>query len=81
MKNVLIPHSEITDLSVNQLRYISTHTISEWLKAKTDNQFVVIERSFIVDAIKYIELNRHSDGFLGHNLKERWDLDIIKNYI
>jgi uncharacterized membrane protein len=81
MKNVLITYSELINFSANQLRDISTYSLSMWLKAKTDNQFVVIERAFIIEAIKYIELNKHTDGFIGHDLKERWNLEIIKDYI
>jgi hypothetical protein len=43
--------------------------------------FIVIERTFVVDAIKYIEINRHTDDFLSNFLKERWDLELIKSYI
>ena len=52
-----------------------------WLKSKTDNQFVVIEREFVLDAINYIKLNKYTDNFLGCNIKERWDLELIKSYI
>ena len=63
------------------LNDISTNTISEWLKSKTDNQFIVVERAFVLDAIIYIERNRYTDGFLGQDLKERWDLEAIKFFI
>ena len=52
-----------------------------WLKSKTDDNFIVIELTFVVDAIKYIEINRHTDDFLSNFLKERWDLELIKSYI
>ena len=81
MKNYFIPRSEILNLYTNMLNDISTNTISEWLKSKTDNQFIVVERSFVLDAIIYIERNRYTDGFLGQDLKERWDLKVIKSFI
>lgn len=81
MKNYLIPKSEILNLYTSTLNDISTNTISGWLKSKTDNQFIVIERAFVLDAIKYIERNRYTDGFLGQDLKERWDLEKIKVFI
>jgi hypothetical protein len=81
MKNYFIPRSEILNLYTSALKDISTNTISEWLKSKTDNQFIVVERSFVLDAIIYIERNRYTDGFLGQDLKERWDLEVIKSFI
>lgn len=81
MKNHFIPRSEILNLYISTLRDISTNTISEWLKSKTDNQFIVVERAFVLDAIIYIERNRYTDGFLGQDLKERWNLEAIKSFI
>ena len=81
MKNYFIPRSEILSLYTSALNDISTHSLSMWLKSKTDNQFVVIEREFVLDAINYIKLNKYTDNFLGCNIKERWDLELIKSYI
>lgn len=81
MKNYFIPRSEILNLYTSALKDISTHSISEWLKSRTDNQFIVIERGFVLDVITYIELNKYSDGFLGRDIKEKWDLEVIKSYI
>ena len=52
-----------------------------WLKIVSDNQFIVIERAFVVDAIQYIELNKYTDEFLSRDLKDRWNLETIKSYI
>ena len=83
MKNysLTIPRSEILNLYSGTTGEISVHSISEWLKSKTDKQFMVIEREFIIDAIKYIEINKYSDGFLGRDIKERWDLNSIKEFV
>ena len=81
MKNYFIPRSEILSLYTSALNDISTHSLSMWLKSKTDNQFVVIEREFVIEAIKYIEKNRYTDEFLGGDLKIRWNLETIKSYI
>ena len=77
MKNYFIPRSEILNLYTSALNDISTNTISEWLKSKTDNQFIVVERAFVLDAIIYIKRNRYTYGFLGQDLKERWNLEAI----
>ena len=81
MKNYFIPRSEILNLYTSALNDISTNTISEWLKSKTDNQFIVVERAFVLDAIIYIKRNRYTYGFLGQDLKERWNLEAIKSFI
>lgn len=83
MKNLNIPYTELQKLTSNTIstNHISTHSLSMWLKIVTDNQFIVIERAFVIDAIKYIELNRYSDDFLGHDLKKHWDLETVKPYI
>ena len=81
MTNYFIPESEILNLYKGTLNNISTHSISKWLKSKTDQQFVVIERLFVVDVINYIEQYGFNDEFLGGNFKIKWDLDRIKFYL
>ena len=83
MKNysLTISRSEILNLYNGTTGEISIHSISEWLKSKTDKQFIVIERKFIIDAIQYIEINKYSDGFLGRDIREEWDLDLIKELV
>ena len=83
MKNysLTIPRSEILNLYSGTTGEISIHSISEWFKSKTDKQFIVIERKFIIDAIQYIEINKYSDGFLGRDIREKWDLDLIKEFV
>jgi hypothetical protein len=65
MKNYFIPRSKILDLYTGSLKEISTHSLSEWLKCLTDNQFIVIEREFVIDVLKFIE---------------KWDAELIKSH-
>ena len=86
MNDYYIPCSQILDLYVRTVttsisRGIKPNELSMWLKSKTDNKFIVIERRFILEAIKYIEINRYSDQFLGHDFKERWNLKVIKEFL
>ncbi len=81
MKNYFIPRSEILNLYMGTINEITIHSISQWIKSKTNNQFIVTEREFVLDVIAYIELNKYSDGFLGRDIKERWNLELIKSYI
>ena len=79
MKNYSIPRSKVLELYTSAISDTSIPTLSEWVKYATDDQFIVIERAFVLDVIAYIERNRHTDVFLGQDLKERWDLEAIKS--
>ena len=81
MKIYFIPRLEILNLYISSLKDISTHSISEWLKSKTDKQFIVIEREFVMEAVQYIEINKYNDTFLNQNIREKWDLDFIKEFV
>ena len=81
MKNYFIPRSEILNLYMGTVHEITIHSISEWLKSKTDRQFIAIERQFVVEVIQYIELNKYSDDFVGRDVKEKWDLKNIKSHL
>jgi hypothetical protein len=83
MKNysLTIPRSEILNLYMGTVHEITIHSISEWLKSKTDKQFIVIEHEFIMEAVQYIEINKYNDTFLNQNISEKWDLDLIKEFV
>jgi hypothetical protein len=79
--SLTIPRSEILNLYSGTIGEISVHSISEWLKSKTDKQFVVIEREFVMEAVQYIEINKCNDGFLNQDIREKWNLDLIKEFV
>jgi hypothetical protein len=83
MKNysLTIQRSEILNLYSGTIGEISIHSISEWLKSKTDRKFIVIEREFVMEAVQYIEINKYNDSFLNQNIREKWDLDFIKEFV
>ena len=83
MKNysLTIPRSEILNLYSGTINEITIHSISEWLKSKTYKQFIVIERQFVMEAVQYIEINKHNDGFLNQDIREKWNLDLIKEFV
>ena len=80
MKNysLTIPRSEILNLYMGTVHEITIHSISEWLKSKTDKQFIVIERESVMEAVQYIEINKYNDTFLNQNIRQKWNLDFIK---
>jgi len=79
--SLTISRSEILNLYMGTVHEIAIHFISECFKSKTAKQFIVIERKFVMDAIQYIEINKYSDGFLGRDIRERWDLDLINEFV
>ena len=86
MNEPYIPCSQILDLylktvATNVINGLKPYDLSLWLKSQTNNKFIVIERRFIIEALEYIELNRYSDEFLGHDFKTRWNLKMIKKLI
>ena len=83
MKNysLTIQRSEILNLYSGTIGEISVHSISEWVKSKTAKQFIVIERKFVMETIQYIEINKYNDSFLNQNIREKWDLDLIKEFV
>jgi len=83
MKNysLTIQRSELLNLYSGTINEITIHSISEWIKSKTDKQFIVIEREFVMEAIQYIEINKYNDTFLNQNIREKWDLDFIKEFV
>ncbi len=79
--SLTIPRSEILNLYMGTVHEITIHSISEWLKSKTDKQFIVIEREFVMEAVQYIEINKYNNTFLNQNIREKWDLDFIKEFM
>jgi len=79
--SLTIPRSEILNLYMGTVHEITIHSISEWIKSKTDKQFIVIEREIIKEAIQYIEINKYNDTFLNQNIREKWNLDFIKEFV
>jgi len=79
--SLTILRSEILNLYMGTVHEINIHSISEWLKSKTYKQFIVIERQFVMEAVQYIEINKYNDTFLNQNIREKWNLDFIKEFM
>jgi len=85
MKNN-IPLSNISKLHTDSVIAglfdgLSPQDLGKWLKDQTNNEYIVIERKFVLEAIDYIDKLRFSDEFIGHDFKERWNLEEIKKDI
>ena len=79
--SLTIPRSEILNLYMGTVHEITIHSISGWLKSKTDKKFIVIERHFVMETVQYIEINKYNDSFLNQDIREKLDLKTIKSYL
>lgn len=67
MKNILIPRWEVIKLSSDIVSEISTHSLGQWLKEQTNDEFIVVPREFVLSATAYLETD--------HNIETvRWYL-------
>jgi len=64
IKDCRITRAELSALLWGVTSDISTHSLSMWLKSKTNNEFVVVPRSFVFEYIKFLEVERYL-----HNIK------------
>jgi hypothetical protein len=55
IKDHFISREEISKLLWGMINDISTHSLSMWLKSKTDNEFVVVPREFCVLVVSFLE--------------------------
>jgi len=69
----------MNDNSMND-NSMNDNSMNDWVQS-TDKALVTISRNFLIDVLKYIELNRYTDQFISHNLKERWDMKKIKDWL
>lgn len=82
IKDRFIPREEISNLLWGMVGDISTHSLSMWLKSKTDNEFVVVPREFIYMTVLFFE--NMAEGYkdrLPHSDEMIKDLKAIKNYL
>ena len=56
IKDRFISREEISKLLWGMINDISTHSLSMWLKSKTDNEFVVVPREFVYMTVLFFEL-------------------------
>ena len=82
IKDHFIPREEISNLLWGMDSEISTHSLSMWLKAKTNDQWVVVPREFVYMTVLFFE--NMAEGYkdkIPHFKEMVKDLAIIKNYL
>ena len=51
----MIPRLKLLELASGLNNEISTHSLGQWLKAETDNQYVVLPRDFVVALMDVVD--------------------------
>lgn len=82
IKDRFIPREEISKLLWGMIGDISTHSLSMWLKSKTDNEFVVVPREFCVLMVLFLERQAVAKEHLLFNPeKVLGQIEEIKRYL
>ncbi len=82
IKDRFIPREEISKLLWGMLGDISTHSLSMWLKSKTNDEFVVVPREFCILMVSFLERQTAAKEHLLFDPKKVLSqLDEIKRYL
>jgi hypothetical protein len=82
IKDRFIPREEISNLLWGMVGDISTHSLSMWLKSKTEDEFVVVPREFCILMVSFLERQAVAKEHLLFNFQKVLDqLEEIKRYL
>jgi len=82
IKDRFISREEISKLLWGMINDISTHSLSMWLKSKTDGEFVVVPREFCVLVVSFLERQvLQKEHLLFNSQNVLGQLEEIKRYL
>ena len=82
VKDRFIPREEISNLLWGMVGDISTHSLSMWIKSKTDDEFVVVPREFCILMVSFLERQTVEKEYLLFNPeKVLGQIEEIKRYL
>jgi hypothetical protein len=82
IKDRFISREEISNLLWGMVGDISTHSLSMWIKSKTDDEFVVVPREFCMLIVSFLERQAVAkDHLLFDPQKVLGQLEEIKLYL
>ena len=82
VKDRFIAREEISNLLWGIVGDISTHSLSMWLKSKTDDEFVVVPREFCILMVLFLERQAVAKEHLLFNFQNvLGQLEEIKRYL
>jgi len=79
MQNYKIPRTEILKLYKSSLNEVSAHSIGQWLKIVTNNEFAVVPRLFVLNMMQGIQKTK--DINLNKAIASKWDFEEIKDWL
>ena len=79
MQNYKIPRTEILKLYESSLNEVSAHSIGQWLKNTTNDEFCVVPRLLVINLIEAIEQLESPN--LYETLNERWNFEEMKEWL
>jgi hypothetical protein len=82
IKDRFISREEISKILWGMIGDISTHSLSMWLKSKTEDEFVVVPREFCILMVSFLERQAVAKEHLLFNFQKVLDqLEEIKRYL
>jgi hypothetical protein len=82
IKDRFISREEISKILWGMIGDISTHSLSMWLKSKTEDEFVVVPREFCILMVSFLERQTVAKEHLLFNFQKVLDqLEEIKRYL
>ena len=82
IKDRFISREEISKLLWGMINDISTHSLSMWLKSKTNDEFVVVLREFCVLVVSFLERQvSQKEHLLFNSQNVLGQLEEIKRYL
>jgi hypothetical protein len=82
IKDRFIAREEISKLYFGMTDGISTHSLSMWLKSKTDDEWVVVPREFVYMTVSFLEeRSKTFSKHLPHYKEMMEEFEDIKKYL
>jgi len=70
MNNKYIPQTELQKLASNTIRSISPHSLGQWVKIQTDNEYIIINRMFVKNLMDGVATTQ--DKNLNKAIASKW---------
>ena len=73
MNNKHIPQTELQKLASNTIRSISLHSLGQWVKIQTNNEYIIINRMFVKNLMDGVSTTQ--DKNLNKAIASKWCFD------
>ena len=73
MSNKQITQTELQKLASNTMKTISVHSLGQWVKVQTDNEYIIINRMFVKNLMDGVAVTQ--DKNLNKAIASKWCFD------